>query len=483
MATIPSTPNFDVFLATWRFRRLANQSVFQFFPSILATVDINLAQFQYLADHLTSIECRKLVASLHFDSFELPGALDKAERSVSKDVRCLESLLHWNSEAGGGRSETHELVARRLRQLDRDDLGEWLTKTSYEAIGHDFDRESKEAFKPYQPIVLPELKLNGTTAGIRRNATGSGGTTLAIDRFAHRRIAKQDFVPTIATDIATDPTEWTIFDTISWTLVVMMFLFIIGVMVYLTITSPCCKHHGWNNLFSKNQRYKRYECLQCEEDDYYDRTTRRSTDTRSTPVCPRTGGTCPMHSRPKRSQQQSYGRRQSSQNDPTNNYANQISPYHQQICPPCKKKSTQTDNKPFNQLSSYQQIPPCPPCQHHAKRQNTESRSSDDGAAITPMPVEMSESSDTEYEEACCPNICPAMQLMGCDMPNKHIPLPPPGIKPENNNNSTLNNNNVDKKCTPCPIVRSPKSDAYSAAMRTIDIHQKIAIPMGPVPS
>lgn len=43
-----------------------------------ATIDINASELQYLADHLTPEECRRLVAAAHFQSFEEPNALDQA---------------------------------------------------------------------------------------------------------------------------------------------------------------------------------------------------------------------------------------------------------------------------------------------------------------------------------------------------------------------------------------------------------------------
>lgn len=42
------------------------------------TVDINLSEFEYLADHLTPEECRKLVALLHYHTFDVPKQLAAA---------------------------------------------------------------------------------------------------------------------------------------------------------------------------------------------------------------------------------------------------------------------------------------------------------------------------------------------------------------------------------------------------------------------
>ncbi|EEB14795.1 hypothetical protein Phum_PHUM327740 [Pediculus humanus corporis] len=43
-----------------------------------STIDINLSEFQYIADHLTVEECYKLVSALHFNEFDLPKGLNAA---------------------------------------------------------------------------------------------------------------------------------------------------------------------------------------------------------------------------------------------------------------------------------------------------------------------------------------------------------------------------------------------------------------------
>ena len=43
-----------------------------------ATIDLNMAELQHFADHLTTEECRRFVAAIHFNSFEQPNALDQA---------------------------------------------------------------------------------------------------------------------------------------------------------------------------------------------------------------------------------------------------------------------------------------------------------------------------------------------------------------------------------------------------------------------
>lgn len=39
---------------------------------------MNMQELQYLADHLHPEECRRLFASVHFSSYEVPNSLDQA---------------------------------------------------------------------------------------------------------------------------------------------------------------------------------------------------------------------------------------------------------------------------------------------------------------------------------------------------------------------------------------------------------------------
>ncbi|XP_066253373.1 uncharacterized protein [Euwallacea similis] len=108
------------------------------------TIDLNSAELQYLADHLTPEECRKLVAAAHFQSFDQPNALDQAERKVPKDIPCLEHLHHWNSQTGEGKGETHEVLEHRLRQMGKTELADSLGKTVFHQLGSDLQKDIQE---------------------------------------------------------------------------------------------------------------------------------------------------------------------------------------------------------------------------------------------------------------------------------------------------------------------------------------------------
>lgn len=49
-----------------------------FLRNVLCTIDLNAAELQYLADHLTHEECRKLVAAAHLKGYQEPNILDQA---------------------------------------------------------------------------------------------------------------------------------------------------------------------------------------------------------------------------------------------------------------------------------------------------------------------------------------------------------------------------------------------------------------------
>ncbi|XP_066137845.1 uncharacterized protein [Euwallacea fornicatus] len=108
------------------------------------TIDLNAAELQYLADHLTPEECRKLVAAAHFQGFDQPNALDQAERKIPKDIPCLEHLHHWNSQTGEGKGETHEILEHRLRQIGKSELADWLGKAVFHELGSELQKAIQE---------------------------------------------------------------------------------------------------------------------------------------------------------------------------------------------------------------------------------------------------------------------------------------------------------------------------------------------------
>ncbi|KAJ8923032.1 hypothetical protein NQ315_001580 [Exocentrus adspersus] len=183
---------------------------------ILSTIDMNAAELQYLADHLTAEECRKLVAAAHLKGFEDPKILDQAERKISKDVPCIELLHHWNSAPGEGKGETHEVLQHRLRQMGKEALADWLGRTVFREIGMDLNRSLERGLKDFVTETTEEAFLAG---------------------------------PTLAPAIENaDPTEWTPIDTVLYVIVVCLTVVFLGL-----ICKVCCTAL----LRWKKQRQKR----------------------------------------------------------------------------------------------------------------------------------------------------------------------------------------------------------------------------------
>jgi flagellar biosynthesis/type III secretory pathway M-ring protein FliF/YscJ len=107
---------------------------------VLATIDVNLQQFKYIADHLSVKECRKLVAALNDPNFELEINMAAAERAIPEDISCLRLLLHWNSQPGKGKGASHVTLVHRLKQLGHDELAVWLSGTVFRQLEQDLNR-------------------------------------------------------------------------------------------------------------------------------------------------------------------------------------------------------------------------------------------------------------------------------------------------------------------------------------------------------
>ncbi|XP_016904222.1 uncharacterized protein LOC107992708 [Apis cerana] len=113
----------------------------------LATIDVNLNELEYLAARLNHFECRRLIAALHYTTYELPRDLAGAERNVDESIPCIRHLVHWNSAPAEGKGTTHEILTHRLRQLGRDDLADWLGKSTFKQLGKDLQRAMVTTFE------------------------------------------------------------------------------------------------------------------------------------------------------------------------------------------------------------------------------------------------------------------------------------------------------------------------------------------------
>ncbi|XP_011310291.1 uncharacterized protein [Fopius arisanus] len=119
------------------------------FRATVCTIDINLSELEYLAAHLDSFECRRLIAAMHYKTYDLPQLIAGAERKIDGDVLCLRQLLHWNNSPSEGVGATHEDLEHRLRQINRHDLATWLGKTVFKELRSDIEKSLKKVFRQF----------------------------------------------------------------------------------------------------------------------------------------------------------------------------------------------------------------------------------------------------------------------------------------------------------------------------------------------
>ncbi|XP_026468924.1 uncharacterized protein LOC113372797 [Ctenocephalides felis] len=164
---------------------------------VKCTIDMNLSEIEYIADHLEPQECKELAALLHFKAYNAPKDLHIAERKISDEIPCIRLLLHYNIEKGEGKGATHVDMEIRLRQIGREDLANWLGRTVFHQLA---------------------VTLNKTILGeapLEENSTTEMDTDTTTDE-AFRRDPQID--------------NWTFVDSLSWTVIIV----ILGVTFIIT---------------------------------------------------------------------------------------------------------------------------------------------------------------------------------------------------------------------------------------------------------
>lgn len=95
---------------------------------VLATFDMNLHQLQYVSDHLTEHECRKLSEALSMDDFLLDHSVSGEHE---KNLSCITLLLMWD-RSEKGRARSFHRLSLRLTQIGRNDLSDKLAELVYD---------------------------------------------------------------------------------------------------------------------------------------------------------------------------------------------------------------------------------------------------------------------------------------------------------------------------------------------------------------
>lgn len=55
-------------------------------------------------------------------------------------------MIHWNSAVGEGKGETHDVIEHRLRQMDKQELADWLGKTVFHQLSNDLKESLNDPF-------------------------------------------------------------------------------------------------------------------------------------------------------------------------------------------------------------------------------------------------------------------------------------------------------------------------------------------------
>jgi len=88
---------------------------------------MNLRELQFVSDHLTEMECRKLSEALSMEDYVLDHALTG---SREKNVSCITLLLTWD-RSNYGRARSFHRLSLRLSQIGRKDLADKLSQLVY----------------------------------------------------------------------------------------------------------------------------------------------------------------------------------------------------------------------------------------------------------------------------------------------------------------------------------------------------------------
>ncbi|KAK6192217.1 hypothetical protein SNE40_003726 [Patella caerulea] len=149
---------------------------------VYSTVDLNIHELQYVADHLTLKECIKLESALQQKNFQLdvqdPNLYRKPKKGTEK-TPCIVRLLKW--DRGIARKNTFHNLAIRLKELGFIELSDKLSKTVYHekayAIKNNFLKDPFKKLIPTKSSLLEEPK-DRRTEDIEPAPTGDPPSTV-----------------------------------------------------------------------------------------------------------------------------------------------------------------------------------------------------------------------------------------------------------------------------------------------------------------
>ena len=96
---------------------------------VKSTFDVNVHEIQYVADHVTSTQCRHLLDELYKTRRVTESERPTDTRTRDRHIPCIVQLLKWN-EQDGSKHSFHGL-ADALRKIGRADLSGKLSRKVY----------------------------------------------------------------------------------------------------------------------------------------------------------------------------------------------------------------------------------------------------------------------------------------------------------------------------------------------------------------
>jgi hypothetical protein len=63
-----------------------------------------------------------------------------SEHEIPDNISCIKLLIHWNSQLGEGKGQSHVALTHRLKQLGHENLADWLSRTVFHRLGQDLNR-------------------------------------------------------------------------------------------------------------------------------------------------------------------------------------------------------------------------------------------------------------------------------------------------------------------------------------------------------
>lgn len=104
-----------------------------------------------------------------------------SEREIPNNISCFKLLIHWNSQLGEGKGQSHVALTHRLKQLGHENLANWLSRTVFHQLGQDLNRTLlMNPFKELVQTAKPEARYLFTSLLLAKTSVKIQFTLLCI---------------------------------------------------------------------------------------------------------------------------------------------------------------------------------------------------------------------------------------------------------------------------------------------------------------